>query len=245
MRLTEEIHCHTIYSHGKNTIEENVKMAVEKGFKKIVISEHGNKHYFAKHLKNKDYMEMKEEILRLRNIYNIEILMGLEANIISTNGDIDVDKELLEILDVLYVGIHFLVLYKNISSLYKISIRNKIAEKSKDKGFINKQMDVNTNALIKAINKYPIKMITHPGTRGPINLEKLARECEKKDVILEINNTQEKLNANDLTFLKDYKVNFLVGSDAHSVNSIGAWENAEKIIKNSKINLNRVLNVEN
>ena len=44
MILTGDYHTHTPYSHGKNTVEENVAKAKEVGLKQIAITDHGFSH---------------------------------------------------------------------------------------------------------------------------------------------------------------------------------------------------------
>ena len=44
MEIIADYHTHTVYSHGKGTIEDNVKVAIQKNIKKIGISDHGYKH---------------------------------------------------------------------------------------------------------------------------------------------------------------------------------------------------------
>ncbi|WDC83585.1 PHP domain-containing protein [Caloramator sp. mosi_1] len=46
IKIIGDYHTHTIYSHGKGTIEDNVKAAINKGLKEIVISDHGPGHMF-------------------------------------------------------------------------------------------------------------------------------------------------------------------------------------------------------
>ena len=41
MKILADYHTHTIYSHGKGTIEDNVKVAISKGIETIGISDHG------------------------------------------------------------------------------------------------------------------------------------------------------------------------------------------------------------
>ena len=44
MILTADYHTHTPYSHGKNTVAENVARAKELGLKEIAITDHGLTH---------------------------------------------------------------------------------------------------------------------------------------------------------------------------------------------------------
>lgn len=245
MKLTAEIHCHTVYSHGTGTIEENIIAAKNKGIKKIIISEHGPGHVVARKNTNATYKRMKDEIIELRKKYpDMEILMGLEANIISTKGDLDVDKELLNIIEVLYCGIHLMSIPKNPSAFFNLQIMNTLY--CKFGIFKKRQTKINTNALINAIKKYHLTMITHPDTRGPVDIIELAKEAEKNNVILEINDTQSKLSAKNIELIEknNIHIKYAVGSDAHCPEDIGKWNNAKKILEESNINLNKVWNVE-
>lgn len=44
MKLKYDLHTHTVWSHGKGTVEDNVKEALKKGLNKIAITDHGPWH---------------------------------------------------------------------------------------------------------------------------------------------------------------------------------------------------------
>jgi putative hydrolase len=95
MKLFADYHTHTVYSHGKGTIRENVEEAMRKGLKEIVISDHGPGH-FTYGVKIKNIKKMREEIEELKKEYNnIDIKLGVEANLISCDGDLDVKNDYL------------------------------------------------------------------------------------------------------------------------------------------------------
>ena len=41
-----DLHTHTIFSHGKGTIEQNVRAALDRGLTHIAITDHGPGHLF-------------------------------------------------------------------------------------------------------------------------------------------------------------------------------------------------------
>ena len=82
MKILADYHTHTLYSHGKGTIEDNVKVAISKGIKTIGISDHSYKH-IAYGVKKKDILKMREEVDYLNDKYtDINILLGMECNIL-------------------------------------------------------------------------------------------------------------------------------------------------------------------
>ena len=107
MQILADYHTHTIYSHGKGTIEENVKVAISKGIKTIGISDHGYKH-MTYGVKVRDIAKMREEIDKLNEKYSeINILLGMECNILDEKGNIDLNDKFKSYLDYVMAGYHF------------------------------------------------------------------------------------------------------------------------------------------
>ena len=74
-RLKFDWHTHTVYSHGKGTIEDNVRVAVEKGLESIAITDHGPGH-FGYGFRRSDIKKMRAEIDQLQEKYkDIKIYM--------------------------------------------------------------------------------------------------------------------------------------------------------------------------
>ena len=93
MLLYGDYHTHTKYSHGKGTVEDNVKAAHEKGLKEIAITDHGLRH-IAFGLKKRKIIKLKKDIQEVKNLYNVNVLLGIEANIIGVDGQIDMTDDL-------------------------------------------------------------------------------------------------------------------------------------------------------
>ena len=67
-RMIYDLHTHTVFSHGKGTIEDNVKAAVEKGLETIGIADHGPGH-LTYGVKRENFPVMRKEIERLKPLY--------------------------------------------------------------------------------------------------------------------------------------------------------------------------------
>lgn len=71
-----DLHTHTIYSHGKGTIEDNVQAAIARGLSHIAITDHGPGHLFYG-VKRRDIPRMRKEVDALNEKYpEIKIHQG-------------------------------------------------------------------------------------------------------------------------------------------------------------------------
>ena len=104
--IKADYHTHTVNSHGKGTIEENVLKAIERGMEVIAITDHGFGQPFAG-ITPKKFESMKEQVAALREKYkNIKIMLGVEANIINKKGDVDLTEEQIKEMDIILSGYH-------------------------------------------------------------------------------------------------------------------------------------------
>ena len=69
-----------------------------------------------------------------------------------------------------------------------------------------------TKCLINIVNKYPIYIITHPGSKINVDTEKLARACEEKGTALEINSSHSCLTEEGIIEALKTNVMFSIGS---------------------------------
>ena len=103
-------HTHTIYSHGKGSIEDNVRVAAARGLKSVAVTDHGPGH-LTYGLKTEKLPEMRREIARLKTVYpQVEVLLGVEANTIRVEPYLDVHEENLKEFDIILAGYHFGIL---------------------------------------------------------------------------------------------------------------------------------------
>lgn len=243
MRITGDYHTHTIFSHGKGTIRENVESAIKKGLKEIAICDHGPKHAgFG--VKRKNFQVMRNEIDALNKEYkDIKILLGVEANIIGYDGEIDVNDEIIKLLDILLVGFHFGAVPKSLGDAYKMFVLNYLGRYSK--GAAMKARELNTQAVINAINRYDIDLITHPGAKVDIDTRELARAAFKRSTALEINASHGFLTVEYIKIAAQEGVKFMINSDAHTPENVGNVEKGIKRALEANLSIDRIINATN
>lgn len=235
MQILADYHTHTVYSHGKGTIEDNVKEAISKGIKTIGISDHSYKH-MTYGVKIKDIYKMREDVDKLNIKYsNIDILLGMECNILDENGNIDINDEVSKLLDYVMAGYHFGSSPTSLKSMLN-HCNNYVLKNEKSKEY-------NTKAIINAMRNNDIFIITHPGDKGDVYIEEIAKVAKDTDTRLEINSSHSYLNASQLKQIKHIGNKFIIGSDAHRPENVGNFELAMKNIREANLDLSLVENI--
>ena len=157
---TVDTHTHTIASgHAYNTILEMAKAAADKGIKILGITDHSKAmpeasgDFYFMNLKSMD-----------REAYGVELLLGVELNIIDYNGKVDLPLRYIKEMDIV------------IASLHTPCIKPGTKEE-------------NTNALIKCCENPYIDIIGHPDDGNyDIDMEQLVLAAKRTGTLLELNN---------------------------------------------------------
>lgn len=240
IRLYADYHTHTVYSHGTGDIIDNVMAARKKGLREIAITDHGIRH-FAYGVKSKDIPRMREEIDRINdNNEGIKVLLGMECNIISTDGDIDMNDEIRKYLDILLVGFHMMVLPKNMKEFLNIYGRNYTSKifNIGTEGIAK----INTESMIKAIQRHKIDIITHPGARIPLDTTLVARAAAKAGTAMEINSHSSYMRAEHVIAAAKEGVRFVIDSDAHRPEDVGNLQNGLDIAEEAGLKSDQIIN---
>ena len=244
MILYGDYHTHSIYSrhnHGKGTVLENASVAADKGLKQIAITDHGFSHELFG-IRRKDIPALQEDILNAREVTGVDILLGVEANLVSLNGDVDVREEDYEFLDIFLMGYHRMVYTKSFKDKVLINWANdmnKIFKPSLEK--INR----NTTAFLKALDRYPIDVITHLNYGGFLtDTLTVAKMAKQKGVYVELNGKRINFTDEEVLTMASEGVKFIVNSDAHSPNRVGEVNNGMNLIYRLNIPLSQVVNID-
>lgn len=242
MILSADYHTHTPYSHGKNTVLENTRAAKKLGLKQIAITDHGFNHLLFG-LKRKKLGELRAECIEAEKLTGVRVLMGVESNLISLDGDTDMRDSDLPFFDIYLCGIHEVLRYKKISDMYNIMMKNYAAYKFGHKPSKN-VIENTTKAYINAIINNPIDILTHINYKCYCDLEEVAKCCADYGTYIEINTKKRHVSAEELNLMASTGVKFVIDSDAHSADRVGDIKIAEEVLKEAEIPLESIENID-
>jgi len=223
MKYKTDLHTHTIVSgHAYSTLIENVKEAKKNGIEVLGSTDHGPNMPGGPHL---FYFGNRKAVPQI--IDGVVVLFGVEANIIDINGKLDLEDEILSRLDLV------------IASLHDVCIKPGNAEE-------------NTKAVINAMKNPYVDILGHMGNPAfPLHYEEVVKEAKEQGKIVEINNSSFKSRKgsteNCLQIAKlcrKFRVPVSISTDSHIAFTIGIFDKAEKIIKESGIEENLIINMD-
>ncbi len=205
-------HTHTLASgHAYNTIYEMAQDAAGKGLKLLGITEHAKEMPGTCH----ELYFMNLKVLP-RQLFGIEVMFGVEANIMDYDGKVDMEQWLLERMDVVVASLH--------TPCIEPGSRSE-----------------NTQALLKAMENPFVNIIGHPDDgRYPVDYDVLAEAAKEQHVLLELNNhslapgcSRENAWENDqemLKYCKKYGTPIILDSDAHCAVDVGNHIYSEQLL---------------
>jgi DNA polymerase (family 10) len=192
-----ELHCHTVASDGRNTIEEMAIAARERGYEYIAITDHSATHGFGNDVSPDELRRQTERIRELdTEIAGIRILAGSEVNVLP-DGSLDYDDDLLEELDWIVASLH---------SSFRMP------------------EDEMTARMIRAMEHPLVDVIGHPtgrliDRRGAydIDVEAVAAAAVRTGTFLEINGNPDRRDLNEINARTAVELGttLVIDSDAH------------------------------
>ena len=196
--LRGDLHMHTNWSDGLNTVEEMVKACIDMGYEYMAISDHSQSARVANGLTPERFKLQREEIERVRKKYGdkISILWSVEVDIFP-DGSLDLPDELLREFDFVTASIH------------------------------SRFNQDNTDRLLKAMENPYVNLIGHPFGRQygyregyPLDFDRVLEKALETGTALEINSQREDLDSQHIRQAVERGVKLVVNSDAHSVGQL-------------------------
>jgi putative hydrolase len=235
-QLVYDLHTHTTYSHGKGSVEDNVREAFNQNMEFIAISDHGPGHLFYGVNRN-DFANMKNDIEKMNVKYpKMSVKMSVEANIIKTGNGLDVRPEEFEEFDFVMAGYHFVLFGCN-------CVRNWLWNKGFKYGEEALRRS-NTEMVIKALRQNDIAILTHPGDKGPFDIRAIAEVCAETDTLMEINTWHGHMTEEEIKIAAEVEgVKFIINSDAHTPDRIGDFRSGVERAARAGLDLSRIVNI--
>lgn len=106
LHIRGDLHMHSTWSDGRDTIEEMVQTAKEIGYEYVAITDHSDRAMASRTLSAKATTKQREEIEEVRHGHpSIQVLWGVEVDIMR-DGSLDFDDETLAQFDIVLASLH-------------------------------------------------------------------------------------------------------------------------------------------
>ncbi|MBR5900331.1 MAG: PHP domain-containing protein [Clostridia bacterium] len=241
MFLTGDYHTHTVYSHGKGSVLDNALKAKERGLKELGITDHGFSHPAFGLRKNKLESLRKDCDYATKNT-GVKVLMGIESNVTSTDGRVDLRPELYDQFDLFLAGVHKFIAYK-FKSVFTMSLPNLFYSTLNSKNVPESLVKSNTRAIINVIKNNPVDVITHLNFCYFAEPVEIAKAAADYGTYLELNAKKTHLRDEQLFAISKTGVKFIIDSDAHSPDRVAEIALVNQLLSRVKIPEERIVNI--
>jgi DNA polymerase (family 10) len=198
--IVGDLHMHSDWSDGKNSIREMVDACVARGHRYIVITDHSRSLGIANGLSIERLLAQAELVRELNGELGdtIQVYAGTEMDI-KADGSLDYPDEVLAQLDFVIASLH---------------------------SGLSQKRDQVTSRLLNAIGNPYVRMIGHPSARQYPNREEVDADwdavlaaAKENDTILEINANPLRLDLKPelARMAKDMGVKLAINTDAHRI----------------------------
>ena len=242
MKLSADYHTHTTFSHGKGSIIDNAVSAKNAGIKVLGITDHGFSHP-AFGIRPRKIKAMQEQIKIAKDQTGVDVLLGIESNIIGIDGTIDIKPKHYDQFDLIIAGLHKFVLYKPytyVALFFPNFFREKILSGKPSKSLIER----NTKTYINVIKNNPVDIISHinfGAFSNPVEVAKVARDYNTR---IELNAKKTHITDEELYEMANTGVHFVINSDAHSPNRVGEISLVLKQLERVNVKKEQIDNVD-
>lgn len=203
LHIRGDLHMHSTWSDGRNTIEEMVLASAQLGYQYVAITDHSESAWSSRKLARADIPRQHEEIDALRAVAsNIDILRGIEVDIMH-DGSLDFDDETLASFDIVLASLH------------------------DHGGHDGRRL---TERYLRAIRHPLVNVITHPANRSPgltpgydVDFDALFAAASETGTAMEIDGAPGHLDMDGALARRAVAagVTVVVDSDCHRADALG------------------------
>jgi DNA polymerase (family 10) len=200
--LKGDLHCHTIASDGRNSVDEMARAARECAYKYLAITDHSASFGFGDDVQPDELLRQVERVRKLNEgKRGFKLLIGSEVNILP-DGSLDYPDDVLAELDWVIASVH--------SSF-------RMGEKAM------------TERIMAAMDHDLVDAIGHPTGRKilkrdpySLDIERIVEHAAATGTMLEINGNPDRRDLSDLhaRLAVEAGVTVVVNSDAHGTDTL-------------------------
>ena len=197
-----DLHMHSTWSDGKQSIEEMALSCRERGYEYMVITDHSPALKMVQGLTAERARQQWEEVEQVNaRVDGFTVLRGMEVDILR-DGSLDMDDGVLEELDMVLIAVHSLM---------------------------DMDRSTMTDRVIKAMEHPSVDLLVHPtgrllGRRDPypIDVEAVLQAARDLQVAVEINANPHRLDLSDVHVhrARELGIPVAINTDAHSTNGL-------------------------
>ena len=219
-----DLHIHSEWSDGLIDYKDMVRIAQEKGYEYIAISDHSISNFYGNGLSTERLVQKMGFIKNLRKKFkDINILMGAEIDIRKA-GRFDYPPEIIKKLDIAIASLH--------SSFTNSSIEN-------------------TSRAVSALEEDYFDFLAHPtgfvfGNRAPIfiDIDRVIEACSKHGKALEINSYYMRMDLNEQNArkAKDAGAKLVINTDSHRPGNMDMIELGIDIARRAGLEAEDIIN---
>jgi DNA polymerase (family 10) len=196
-----DLHLHTNWSDGKNSINQMAREAKSRGYDYLAITDHTTLPV-ARGMNDKKLKEQMSEIDKINSqIDDITILKGSEVNL-DSQGNLDISEDVLEELDLVIAAVHY--------------------------DFRQEPEKMNMRISNALENEY-VNILAHPTGRKlkerqayKLDLEQLFQKATETGTVLEVNSSPKRLDLKDIhvKMAAEHGCQLVVNTDAHHIHDL-------------------------
>ena len=209
-----DLHVHTNWTDGTNTVEEMASAACKKKISTILFSEHSRRtsgNWFSKFTN-----DIKKTQKKIEN--KCKLLVGTEVKVLNFKGTLDINPKIKKKCDLIMASVHRFPgeegnIMKNTNDIKK-----------------NDAVEIEYDLLVAAINNSDADIIGHPFGMSIKRFKiyprwklfkEIIKKCQKREKIFEVNFHYHNNYRQLLNECLNSKTLFSLGSNAHNKNELG------------------------
>ncbi len=245
-RVIADYHTHTVHSHGRGTVLENARAAAARGLEAIAVADHGPGALPWVAVRSAETFDLiRKEARAARRDTGVTVLTAAECNVMSPNGDLDLAPGDLRRLDLALAGLHLMIRPQGpgrVREMARLVLPNVAPWKWSPRVRARARV-TNTKALVEAVSRHRLAVVTHPGLHLPIDTRELARACARRGTCLEISSAHRETDEAYVRAAAREGVDFVLSSDAHRPERVGDLAAALRVAVRAGLPPERVRNV--